>query len=106
MKKFLSILLALAVGFTFTFGSAMSAFGATEYSLDDYNAALQAEKTAQQGYMASAKAKALNEFKYNENGFTSADLSGIATGGSDITDNDNGNPTKVPVTNVNITYDK
>ena len=26
MKKFLSILLALAVGFTFTFGSAMSAF--------------------------------------------------------------------------------
>ena len=29
MKKFLSILLALAVGFTFTFGSAMSAFGAT-----------------------------------------------------------------------------
>ena len=85
MKKFLSILLALAVGFTFTFGSAMSAFGATEYSLDDYNAALQAEKTAQQGYMASAKAKALNEFKYNENGFTSADLSGIATGGSDIT---------------------
>ena len=31
MKKFLSILLALAVGFTFTFGSAMSAF-ATEYN--------------------------------------------------------------------------
>ena len=29
MKKFLSILLALAVGFTFTFGSAMSAFAAT-----------------------------------------------------------------------------
>ena len=25
---------------------------------------------------------------------------------TDITDNDNGNPTKVPVTNVNITYDK
>ena len=31
MKKFLSILLALAVGFTFTFGSAMSAFAATPY---------------------------------------------------------------------------
>ena len=29
MKKFLSILLALAVGFTFTFGSAMSAFAAS-----------------------------------------------------------------------------
>ena len=31
MKKFLSILLALAVGFTFTFGSAMSAFATTPY---------------------------------------------------------------------------
>ena len=30
MKKFLSILLALAVGFTFTFGSAMSAFALTD----------------------------------------------------------------------------
>ena len=30
MKKFLSILLALAVGFTFTFGSAMSAFAAKD----------------------------------------------------------------------------
>ena len=36
MKKFLSILLALAVGFTFTFGSAMSAFAAT--STDDSTA--------------------------------------------------------------------
>ena len=33
MKKFLSILLALAVGFTFTFGSAMSAFAATDESV-------------------------------------------------------------------------
>ena len=32
MKKFLSILLALAVGFTFTFGSAMSAFAAADSS--------------------------------------------------------------------------
>ena len=37
MKKFLSILLALAVGFTFTFGSAMSAFAAGE-SFDGYTA--------------------------------------------------------------------
>ena len=34
MKKFLSILLALAVGFTFTFGSAMSAFAATPNKAD------------------------------------------------------------------------
>ena len=60
MKKFLSILLALAVGFTFTFGSAMSAFAAN-YTLDDYNTALQAEKTAQLSYLATAKAKAVNE---------------------------------------------
>ena len=40
MKKFLSILLALAVGFTFTFGSAMSAFAATstETPADEYTA--------------------------------------------------------------------
>ena len=43
MKKFLSILLALAVGFTFTFGSAMSAFGAT---LDDTQKATDYAKTA------------------------------------------------------------
>ena len=35
MKKFLSILLALAVGFTFTFGSAMSAFATVTYNEDD-----------------------------------------------------------------------
>ena len=36
MKKFLSILLALAVGFTFTFGSAMSAFAAWDSSTGKY----------------------------------------------------------------------
>ena len=77
MKKFLSILLALAVGFTFTFGSAMSAFAAN-YTLDDYNTALQAEKTAQQGYMASAKAKAVNELSYNKLGYTSKNLTAAA----------------------------
>ena len=45
MKKFLSILLALAVGFTFTFGSAMSAFAytaGTGYSVDEQKALLAA----------------------------------------------------------------
>ncbi len=43
MKKFLSILLALAVGFTFTFGSAMSAFAApwTSYTKDEAKNILQ-----------------------------------------------------------------
>ena len=45
MKKFLSILLALAVGFTFTFGSAMSAFAytaGTGYTVDEQKALLAA----------------------------------------------------------------
>ena len=70
MKKFLSILLALAVGFTFTFGSAMSAFAATEYSFDDYNSTLQAEKAAQLGYVASAKSQAVGSYTYDKDGFT------------------------------------
>lgn len=70
MKKFLSILLALAVGFTFTFGSAMSAFAADkEYTLDDYNAVFQAEKTAQTSYMKSAKEQAVNSYTYDKDGF-------------------------------------
>ena len=51
MKKFLSILLALAVGFTFTFGSAMSAFAAEYKPTDEtkatlYDAAKEALDTA------------------------------------------------------------
>ena len=41
MKKFLSILLALAVGFTFTFGSAMSAFAWSGYTNDEAKNVLQ-----------------------------------------------------------------
>ena len=74
MKKFLSVLLALAVAFTFTFGSSMSAFAA-EYTLDDYNTALTAEKTAQIGYMTSAKNQAASSYNYDENGF--ATISGV-----------------------------
>ena len=44
MKKFLSILLALAVGFTFTFGSAMSAFAATTDDKDVYLASVDSAK--------------------------------------------------------------
>ena len=40
MKKFLSILLALAVGFTFTFGSAMSAFATSDDVKADITSAL------------------------------------------------------------------
>ena len=69
MKKFLSILLALAVGFTFTFGSAMSAFAAT-YDVEAYSNALNAEKQNQINYMTSAKTQAANSYTYDEYGFT------------------------------------
>ena len=52
--------------FTFSFGSAMAA----TYTLDDYASALTAEKTAQLGYMNSAKIQAVNSYTYDEDGFT------------------------------------
>ena len=67
MKKFLSILLALAVGFTFTFGSAMSAFAATtEY--DTYYAKVDA---------AAKQVKDQFEVSYTSavNSYTASDFS-------------------------------
>ena len=54
MKKFLSILLALAVGFTFTFGSAMSAFAA-------YNPSTGYEANDQKEILAAAKNLAVSK---------------------------------------------
>ena len=71
MKKFLSILLALAVGFTFTFGSAMSAFGATtEY--DTYYAKVDA---------AAKQVKDQFELNYTSavNSYTAVDFTDSAT---------------------------
>ena len=56
MKKFLSILLALAVGFTFTFGSAMSAFAAKDSSGNFVGYTVDEAKTLLQDAMAQAKA--------------------------------------------------
>ena len=66
MKKFLTVLLVIAVMFTFSFGTAMAA----TYTLDDYASALTAEKTAQLGYMNSAKIQAVNSYTYDEDGFS------------------------------------
>ena len=68
MKKFLTVLLVIAVMFTFSFGTAMAA----TYTLDDYASALTAEKTAQLGYMNSAKIQAVNSYTYDEDGFSNA----------------------------------
>ena len=56
MKKFLSILLALAVGFTFTFGSAMSAFAAWDSSAGEYTTAEE-----QKEILAAAKNLAVSK---------------------------------------------
>ena len=70
MKKFLTVLLAVAVVFTFSFGSTM-AFAADEgtYDVEDWIKALQAEKTAQLSYLANAKAQALAKYEFNNEGF-------------------------------------
>ena len=65
MKKFLSILLALAVGFTFTFGSAMSAFAVTQTevttSITDVNDYTYAQAKA----LIDAQAAALGDLTSN-----------------------------------------
>ena len=72
MKKFLSILLALAVGFTFTFGSAMSAFAAATATekADAYTSAMNYADSA-----VNAKCNAIkisNAAKYDATAIESA----------------------------------
>ena len=71
MKKVLTVLLAIAVVFTFSFGSTV-AFAADEsYKIDQWSTDLQAEKTAQLSYLAKAKDQALDSYKFNNEGFVS-----------------------------------
>ena len=76
MKKFLSILLALAVGFTFTFGSAMSAFAAStnesEYDVLVEQAASQVSSMANAAYGEAVKA------------LTDADVAGLGTADANL----------------------
>ncbi|MDD4377835.1 MAG: hypothetical protein PHH48_06845, partial [Eubacteriales bacterium] len=67
MKKFLTMLLALSVVFTYTVGTA---FATTEYSLDDYAKVLTAEKTAQLSYLAVAKERAVGTKTFDKDGFS------------------------------------
>ena len=77
MKKFLSMLLALTVVFTYTFGAAGSVFAAT-YTLEEYSNALQNEKTAQLGYLASAKTQAISKVTFDKYGFDTSKYSKAA----------------------------
>ena len=62
MKKVLTVLLAKAVMFTNSFGSA---FAATTYTEDDYRTALNQQKTDIMSYLESYKSQAVNAYNYN-----------------------------------------
>ena len=67
MKKFLSILLALAVGFTFTFGSAMSAFAAmTPDEVTNVKTALMSKSSELQSALKDAGDNYLKKCDFNE----------------------------------------
>ena len=72
MKKVLTVLLAIAVVFTFSFGSTVAFAADDTYSYDEWNTALRAEKEAQLGYLASYKTEALAKYNFNDEGFVKA----------------------------------
>ena len=72
MKKFLTVLLALSVVFTYSFSAVGSVFAAEQYTLDDYNKVLTAEKAAQLTYLDKAKAQAVGAYTFDKDGFTTA----------------------------------
>ena len=67
MKKVLTVLLAIAVVFTFSFGSA---FAATTYNADDYNKVYQTEKEFQLGVLKNVLTQVVGAAKFNDEGFT------------------------------------
>lgn len=70
MKKVLTVLLAIAVVFTFSFGSA---FAATTYNADDYNKVYQTEKEFQLGVLKNVLTQVVGAAKFNDEGFTIVD---------------------------------
>ena len=66
MKKCLTVLLVIAVMFTFSFGSA---FAATTYYAADYANTLTTEMNNQLGYLTNTKAQVVNSFVYDADGF-------------------------------------
>ena len=66
MKKFLTVLLALSVVFTYSFSAVGTAFAAT-YSASDAEAAMDTEITNQISYLNNAKAQVLNDLPAADN---------------------------------------
>ena len=69
MKKFLTVLLVIAVMFTFSFSSAMAE---TTYDASQVLSQLTAEKTEQVKFLNNTKATLLQAIKVNEDGFETA----------------------------------
>ena len=83
MKKFLTVLLALSVVFTYSFSAVGSAFAAESYTLDDYANALTAEKAAQLNYLNSAKAQAINGLSFDKDGYAEGFMKGAYEAAAD-----------------------
>ncbi len=83
MKKFLTVLLALSVVFTYSFSAVGSAFAAESYTLDDYANALTAEKAAQLNYLNSAKAQAINGLSFDKDGYADGFMKGAYEAAAD-----------------------
>ena len=66
MKKFLTVLLVIAVMFTFSFSSAMAE---TTYDASQVLSQLTAEKTEQVKFLNNTKATLLQAIKVDEDGF-------------------------------------
>lgn len=77
MKKVLTVLLAIAVVFTFSFGSTVAFAADDTYSYDEWNTALRAEKDAQLGYLAGYKTQALAKYNFNDEGYVSASFADL-----------------------------
>ena len=83
MKKFLTVLLALSVVFTYSFSAVGSAFAAESYTLDDYANALTAEKAAQLNYLNNAKAQAINGLSFDKDGYADGFMKGAYEAAAD-----------------------
>ncbi len=69
MKKFLSMLLALSVVFTYTFGAAGSVFATTEYTAAQYEAELQKAVDSNEAMVKGFLPAVKNAYSYDKDGY-------------------------------------
>ena len=79
MKKFLSVLLALAVAFTFTFGSTMSAFAYTTAAGNDYYTVDEQKALLAAAYTQAVSEAAAYTVDYDQNTYNATAAKDITT---------------------------